>query len=377
MSANLTMVSDLREWPEIRQSLYATHLCGLVAYCQLGIITHRFRAKWDGQSIILPLVFVFFPLLYICQILVAIPLALRNLLWRPREGLKYYICAVLGIYTVRTSFVDEDGMVDDTSKAKGLALLLDQFTPRAIPLDRKWSDGRIFSFIVTLAPLYQCTSTSLLYIRRCTMQGAKLLDVDHRIGLMAIGASLALLGYYFFEVTGYDWQDTLCTPTTSGGIKLLDYPLGTLHKFDQGLGGDVSLIESIDVTNKHVYDCVLAACVHLIHLRFSGRCFPLFEHRNSNSHSIATATILPSAVALVASVPLIVRSFWASPARQVVWKGDKLVRLLILLALSYIATATINSEVREVKQVVGQHVTTSWNQDWMWKDPWADFLWPV
>lgn len=245
---------------------------------------------------------------------------------------------------------------------------------RAKPFPRRWSQTRAFNLVVVLLSCYQAVSTSVLYVRRwaIAMHGAQVLQVDHRIGLMAIGAACASLGTLFFEVTGYDWQDTLCAPT---GPKLPDYPNGSLHVFT---AGEANLSGSLNKTNKHVYDCALAVYVHLVHLRYSGRCFPLFQRRSMGENSVAAATVLPSAVALLTGVPLIAHSFWGYRAKltyRSVPRGDKLARALILLAIAYVAAMSIEGEAAEVVQVVGHHVTNDMNADWAWKDGWADFLW--
>lgn len=97
-----------RQWPEIRQALVIIHVAGMVAYCQLGTITRRHKAKWDWQYIVLPLVFCFFPMLYICQMMMSVPLAVRNIIWRPYQGLKYYVSGILGVYLERKVFRDYD-----------------------------------------------------------------------------------------------------------------------------------------------------------------------------------------------------------------------------------------------------------------------------
>ena len=276
--ARMSLVNDNpRQWSEIRQSLISSHLFGLAAYYQLGAITHRNGAKWDNQRIILPLAFLLFPLLHPCHIIVAIFLASRNYMWRPPQGLNYYICAVMGMYAVRTSFVDQMGMRDGAAERRGHGLLLDIFKPRARPVQKLWTGARVFNVCMAVVFLYQAASTLTLCTHRWASTRAAMLEIDYRIGLMALGGLLSGLGYIFFELTGYDWEDTLCTDR---GPNLDCWMEGSLHK---GLDSYRHLADGLDTTNKHVYDCALALTIHILCLRFTGRCFPFFDRRHETS----------------------------------------------------------------------------------------------
>jgi hypothetical protein len=47
-------------------------------------------------------------MLYICQMMMSVPLAVRNIIWRPYQGLKYYVSGILGVYLERKVFRDYD-----------------------------------------------------------------------------------------------------------------------------------------------------------------------------------------------------------------------------------------------------------------------------
>lgn len=363
---------DLRQWSDARQSLLATHIAGMVAYYQLGVITHRNHSRWDRQNVILPLIFLFFPLLYLCQIVVASLSVIRDLTWRKYQGLNYYICGLLGMYAKRISFHDADQNYDDTSERLGGGLLLDVFKPRAELRRRKWSEMRWFNIFMTLLALHQALSTSILYVRRWMRGGEEFLAMDHRIGLMAIGALSASLGYFFFESTGFFWVDILCTDK---GPKLADYTHGTLH--GDSSGNEVNIAKSLDVTNKHVFDAALAACTHLILLRSIGRHFPLFHRIDSSvTHAPLLLSLVPFAVTLIMVVPIVIFSFLASKLRHVwpreIWGSP--FRMFIVVLAVYVAGATIYTEAMEVRDVL-HHGPSSLNINWRWKDPWNDFLW--
>ena len=182
---NSTSSTDSRQWPEIRQSLWAIHVAGLVAYYQLGVITNRNGATRDHQNIVLPSVFLFFPLLYLCQMFVSLLLVARNCFWRDYQGLNYYMCGLLGMYALRRDHVRQDGSEDPVGTRNGNRLLLDTFRLVVQPNRRRWTDIRGINLIVSIVGLFRTLSTSILHVRRRTVLAAGLLGVDHRISLMA------------------------------------------------------------------------------------------------------------------------------------------------------------------------------------------------
>ena len=376
ISNSTSAVTNTREWSDIRQPLYSTHIFSLAAYYQLGSITHRNGAKWDRQHIVLPLIFLFFPLLYPSQIIVATLLGVRNYIWRPNQGLKYYICAVLGMYALRSSLVDGAGNHDYPAKRRGYHLLLDIFKPRARPIDKPWSGTRVFSIILGVIFLYQAASTTILYVHRWATPGPTLLEIEHRIGLTAIGGFASCLGYLFFELTGYDWEDTLCTDR---GPQLEHWQEGSLHK-----GNQLShrhLADGLDTSNKHTYDCALAVCLHLLYLRLAGRDFPLFDRRARyrDDDTLLWSAAVPYIALAVLSVPMLAEAFWSAPTMRWYQRlpgGGFKSRICILLACVYVSTMTLLSECREIVEVNRGQVD-EFNSLWNWEDPWTDFLWPL
>ena len=363
--SGISFNNDTRDWPSIRQTLYATHVAGIFTFLQLGVTTHRHKSTWWRQDIFYPVFFCFFPLLYVAQVVVAVPLAVRNLIWRRYHGIRYYVCGVLGMYANRTHFPYHDG---------GNSLLLDVFQPRAEPTNKPWTYSRGLAIGINLLGLYQVVSTSILYIHRWMLKEASLLAVDHRTGAMAIGATFVSLSQLFLDITGWDWEDILCKPGTQAE-NLQDWPNGTLHRFAQD---DKNLIVSLDVTNKYVYDCALAVCLHLIHLRMANAYFPLFERRDPAMFDATYGTVLTSLILGCVLVTLASEAFWISERKlsyKLVPMGDKISRLSIALAMFYIATVTIYTEIVEVNRAVKGGLPTTLNADWAWRDPWVSFLW--
>ena len=365
--------ANSREWSEIRQSLISSHVFGLAAYYQLTAITHRNGAKWDNQRIILPLTFLFFPLLYPCQIIVAIFLASRNCIWRPRQGLNYHLCAVLGMYAVRTSFVDPKGMRDDHAERRGYHLLSDIFKPRAHPVQKPWTGGRVFNICMAIVFLYQIASTLTLCGHRWASSGPTMLEIDHRIGLMAAGGLLSGLGYFFFELTGFDWEDTLCTDR---GPTLDCWKEGSLHK---GLDSHRHLADGLDTSNKYVYDCALALTMHILYLRFTGRCFPFFDRRYDNINNMSISVAIPYIILVTMGIPMMADVYWSSSARKLYdsLPGSSIKsRICIILSGLFLSIMTVRSEAGEIIRV-NRGQTDALNADWSWKDPWSSFLWPL
>lgn len=365
---------DSRQWSDIRQSLFSTHLFGLAAYYQLGAITHRNGAKWDGQRIILPLTFLFFPLLYPCQVIVAILLASRNYIWRPPQGLSYYLCAVLGMYAMRTSFVDQTNMRDEAAERRGYHLLLDIFKPRARRIQKPWTGARVFNICMATVFLYQAASTSILCAHRWARSGSTLLEIDHRIGLMALGGLLSGMGYLFFELTGYDWEDTLCTDR---GPKLDSWMEGSLHK---GSNTYRHLADGLDTSNKHIYDCALAITIHVLYLRLIGRCFPLFDSRYEQTNNMPMSIAFPYVILVTMSVPMMAEVYWSASARKLydtlpVGGGIKS-RICIVLSGLFLTVMTLRSEIGEIIRA-NKGQTNKLNADWNWADPWGSCLWPL
>ena len=382
--ANTTSAVNVntRQWSEVRQSLWATHVAGLVAYYQLGVITNRNGAKWDGQNIILPLVFPFFPLLYPCQMLVSFLLIARNFFWRDYQGLNYYICGLLGMYAARSDYRKEDGSLDLFMEKKGHQLLIDNFWPVLQPRRREWSEVRGSDLIISILALYQAVSTSILYIRRWAVPDVSLLDVDHRIGLMAIGGSMCGLSYILFQVTGYDWVHKGYGRRTVRGPQRREpaavWPEATLHKSKES---ERHLGDSLDTSNKYVYDCALAVGAQFLFFRYIRRCLPFFSRDDYLRPQSAFwwPTVLPYVVLGVTAIPLCLQAFWSTSFARFYQRlpgGGSTSRFCVLLACLYVSITTIWSEVEEMKRVNNNELD-AWNTGWAWKDPWSNFLWPL
>ena len=380
---NTSSSTDSRQWPEIRQSLWATYVAGLVAYYQLGVITNRNGARQDHQNILLPLVFIFFPLLYLCQMFISLLLVVRNYFWRDYQGLNYYTCSLLGMYALRRDHVRQDGSEDLVSKRKGSRLLLDNFRPVVKPDRRRWTDIRGIDLIVSIVGLYQTLSTSILYVRRRTVPAAGLLDVDHRIGLMALGASICSFSYIFLQLTGYNWVYKgydIRKHRRHARIQRAVWPEATLRKSNEN---ERHLGDSLCTSNKHIYDCAFTVGLYILYLRFVRRVIPVFE-RNDYPRPDISGTLLrwPIAVAymvvLLPAVPLNLQVFWSTGTMRFshISGLGTLNRLLITIACLYVAITTIWSEAEEIKRINDNRLDI-WNADWRWKDPWSNFLWPL
>ena len=172
------------------------------------------------------------------------------------------------MYAARSDYRKEDGSLDLFIEKKGHQLLIDNFWPVLQPRRREWSEVRGSDLIVNILALYQAVSTSILYIRRWAVPDVSLLDVDHRIGLMAIGGSMCGLSYIFFQVTSYDWvhkgygQRTLRGPQRREPAAV--WPETMLHKskeIERHLG------DSLDTSNKYVYHCALAVGAQFLFFR--------------------------------------------------------------------------------------------------------------
>ena len=379
---NSTSSTDSRQWPEIRQSLWATHVAGLVAYYQLGVITNRNGARQDHQNILLPLVFLFFPLLYLCQMFVSLLLVVRNCFWRGYQGLNYYMCGLLGMYALRRDH-DEQDRCDFVGAWNGNRLLLDNFRPLVQPNRRRWTDIRGIDIIVSIVGLYQTLSTSILYVRRRTVPAAGLLDVDHRIGLMALGASICSFSYIFLQLTGYNWVYEGYDSRNHGRHPRKQravWPEATLRKSKES---ERHLGDSLCTSNKHVYDCALTVGLYILYLRFVRRVMPVFERNDYPRPNIGSALLrwpifVAYMVVLLPAVPLNLQVFWSTGTMRFchIYGLGTLNRLLITIACLYVAITTIWSEAEEVKRINDNRMDI-WNADWRWKDPWSDFLWPL
>ena len=136
------------------------------------------------------------------------------------------------------------------------------------------------------------------------------MEIDHRIGLMAFGGLLSGLGYLFFELTGYDWEDTLCTDR---GPKLDSWMEGSLHK-----GSDTyrHLADGLDTSNKDIYDGALAITIHVLYLRLMGRCFPLFDSRYEQTNNMPMSIAFPYLILVTMSVPMMAEVYWSASARK-------------------------------------------------------------
>ena len=380
---SFTFSTDSRQWPEIRQSLWATHVAGLVAYYQLGVITNRNGARRDHQNILLPLVFLFFPLLYLCQMFVSLLLVARNCFWRDYQGLNYYMCGLLGMYALGRDHDRQDRCDDSVGTRNGNRLLLDNFRPVVQPERRRWTDIRGIDLIVSIVGLYQTLSTSILYVRRRVVPAAGLLDVDHRIGLMALGASICSFSYIFLQLTGYNWiyegYDVRKHGRHARNRRLI-WPEASLRKSNES---ERQLGHSLCTYNKHVYDCALTVGLYILYLRFVRRVMPVFE-RNDYPRTDLSGTLLrwPIVVAymvvVLPAVPLNLQIFWSTGTMRLanIPGLGTLNRLLIAIACLYVAITTIWSEAEEIKRINGNQ-SDIWNADWRWKDPWSNFLWPL
>lgn len=383
MPFNSTSSTDSRQWPEIRQSLWATHVAGFVAYYQLGVITNRNGARRDHQNILLPLVFLFFPLLYLCQIFVSLLLVARNCFWRDYQGLNYYICSLLGMYALRRDHVKQDGSEDLVSKKNGSCLLLDNFRPVVRPNPRRWTDIRGIDLIVSMVGLYQTLSTSILYVRRRTVPAAGLLDVDHRVGLMALGASICNVSYIFLQLTGYNWVYEGYGMRQHGRDSRRQraiWPEATLRKSNES---ERHLGDSLCTSNKHIYDSALTVGSYILYLRFVRRVMPVFERNDYPRPEISGALLRwpivgAYIVVLLPAVPLNLQIFWSTGTMRLshIYGLGTLNRVLITAACLYVAITTIWSEAEEVKRINDNQLDI-WNADWRWKDPWSNFLWPL
>jgi len=371
--ATVVPATDSRQWTDIRQSLLSIHVAGFAAYYALGFTTHRHLVKQDKQYIALPIIYLFFPFLYPCQILVAIPLAVRNRLWRPYQSYAYYMCGILGMCAKRIKFEDPHHNKDDTAERCGPGLLLDYFVPRVRLVRRPWSHQRWFGVFVTIVALYQAISTSILYMHRWSLQGSKLLEIDHRIGVMALGASVSILSYLSLELTSYDWEDMLCTDEQH---LLHEYTKDSLHAWDKE---HPKLVGGLDVSNKHVYDFALAICLHLIHLHFAGRSFPLFHRTDWAFDGRSVLAILLYSILGLITTPVLSDALFRTETTTF-WRrmtsGDVLARIVVYLAGIYLAVVTVLSEIREIQQI-SNGVVNNWNKNWTWKDPWTSTLWSL
>ena len=390
---NSTSSTDSRQWPEIRQSLWATHVAGLVAYYQLGVITNRNGARRDYQNILLPIVFLFFPLLYLCQMFVSLLLVARNCFWRDYQGLNYYVCGILGMYALRRDHDRRDPCADLVGTWKGNRLLLDSFRPLVRPNHKRRNDTRGIDLIVSIVGLYQTLSTSILYVRRRTVPAAGLLDVDHRIGLMALGASLCSFSYIFLQLTGYNWvyegYDNRRHGRHARNRRAI-FPGASLRKSNES---ERHLGDSLCTWNKHVYDCALTVGLYILYLRFVRRVMPVFERmdytrlsfeRNDYPRTEISGTLLrwpiffAYMVVILPAVPLNLQIFWSTGTMRLshIPGLGTLNRLLITVSCLYVAITTIWSEVEEMKRINDNRLDI-WNADWRWKDPWSNFLWPL
>ncbi|KAH6673487.1 hypothetical protein B0J14DRAFT_49817 [Halenospora varia] len=82
-------------------SLRNTLFFGFCSYAHLGTTIHRLRQGY--QHIILPIVFLFFPLLQPCQIVLGFACAIRDwhALGRARQPrIPYFLCGMLGMHVV-------------------------------------------------------------------------------------------------------------------------------------------------------------------------------------------------------------------------------------------------------------------------------------
>ncbi|KAL5375827.1 hypothetical protein DPSP01_010932 [Paraphaeosphaeria sporulosa] len=263
------------------------------------------------------------------------------------------------MYAKRVSFEDETKNYDDSSERLGPALLLDIFKPRSHLRKTPWSKQRVFDITVLLCSAFQATSTSVLYTRRCARQDTVLLGVDHRIGTMAIGSSIACIVCLILVATGWDWEDRLCAPGEPGlapGPKVNDYFYGSLYQF----GSDVDLRGTPNVTNKHLLDWDFALCIHLIHLGYFGRFFPSFQRISHDFDGRSAAAmfltiVLPVLIILPLFLQFIMQNLffriWLRFRVTTGWKS-KLTRILACLFMVYVTVLTIRSEILKVDEVV-------------------------
>lgn len=376
-SPNLT-ISNPRESSDILKSLVATHVFGVAAYYQLGNITHRGGARWGKQHILMPVIFMFFPLLYPCQVLLSMFLVSRNYVWRPNQGLNYYFCSIFGMFAERTSFVDQTGAVDEVGRRRGNHLLLDVFRPRSNPRRRNWSGMRVFNIIIGSVLLGQSASTLLLYAHRWSHFDSAILEIDHRIGLMAAGCFASAFGYLFFEITGFDWEDTLCTDR---GPALRAWAEGSLHEQAPTNNARLTrnLADGIDTSNKYLSDSALAIGVHVWFLHATGRCVPFFDRTRHEINSLPISKVLPYGVLLMVGVPLMADVYWSSFSYAVYRKAPgagAISRFWITLAALLASAMSLRSEAMEFSRILrGQ--TDDLNEMWTWNDSWSNFLWPL
>lgn len=350
---------------------------------QLGIVTNRNGARLDRQDLVLPLVFLFFPLLYACQIFVSLILVARNCFWRGHQGLKYYIYALLGMYAVNRK---EDGGEDIVGKKNGNYLLIDNSRPIVQPSNKRLSEIRGIDLLVSLIGLYQTLSTSILYVRRRAIPAAGLLDVEHRIGLMALGGSVCSFSHLFLQLTGYNWVHvgnliTMDDIRRRENGDAIVSPEATLHIFqnDEHQVGNV-----LGTSSKYVCDCAFALGVHCVFLRLIRRVMPAFDRHSylrpdQRGSLISWLPILLPYLAVVVTAVLLnlhifldmrMKNWYRPPGAGIICRS------FIMLACLYVAITTLWSEVQEVERINDNRLDI-WNAGWAWKDPRSDLLWPL
>lgn len=204
----MSEIKDIRAVSDIVASATAAATFAIVAYCHHGSINHR--STWDRQHFFLPILFILFPEIYICQVVMNSILVIQRRVSMRKlgvamndEGFWYYVSSILDIHSKDREFAPGAVWIGGPSgghaqKSEGMWRLA-TLNPGRLTRNNKYDldgfrkspfIGRVF---VTVLLLYQGVSASYIYFKRVSSIRNATLSLDHFTGMYAVCGSIMLM----------------------------------------------------------------------------------------------------------------------------------------------------------------------------------------
>lgn len=219
----LFTMAGTRDWKDVLSSCSATVFFSITAYCLYGSIIHR--STWDRQNLYLPLLFLLFPEIFICQtfmntILIVQRYRCMRRLRVPRdaEGFWFYVCGILDLHSKHRKFEPRRHFIAHAGgggsyeqKSEGnwrLSTLNSSRLSYHSKYRTKFDGAKYFAQLgFTLILLYQGVSACITYIGRCIEIENGILGMDHLTGIYAICGTILELATLVIILQPYDWTD--------------------------------------------------------------------------------------------------------------------------------------------------------------------------
>lgn len=388
-------MADARDTTHIVASFINTTVWAVVAYCHYGTIANR--STWDRQHLWLPLLFLIFPEIFACQILINTMLLVQRFFGMRRlnppvpmhqEGFWFYLGGVLDLHSSSRDFGAHNVWINDHWQKSEGNWRLSTLNPSRLSFINKYRAGtrrqaKTFSYartFVVLVCLYQGVSAAITYVVRVRSVENGMLSIDHLTGLYAICGTLVELATLVVIAQPYEWSDD--------------------NRF---IEREREAMPDVNTSNAWVYEGFLAVMLHGC-LCVSYRLSVFISTLNSQKEGAPAAKrgtdlffilfpgpgIAVLGMVVVIFLPLMLPTLWEITFRPyrdgLVWlarlfnigyeAGGRSFRLL-LLALSTALTAMVWAVVGEEIMRLQRGKTEPWNQNWRTPNPTSDTIWGV